>query len=149
VPAINFNSLIGAENWNEGVETLHYNRAINRQKFDYDALSGELQEAGTTKHEVYTAYQKLLRARTGEPLFSPLVDQLVLSLDSRVFALIRTDGENKVLALTNVSDASVSLDGARVAEELGKSESRDIISATSQTLQGDVKLAPYQTVWLK
>jgi sucrose phosphorylase len=149
VPAIYFNSLIGAENWDEGVATLGYNRAINREKFDYQELTHNLQTPGTTKHDVYEQYQKLLQARTAEPMFSPLADQLVLSLDPRVFAVVRTDGENKVLALTNVSDREVPLDGARLAEELGKSEVRDLISETSCAFNEEVRLTPYQTLWLK
>ena len=67
VPAVYFNSVIGAHNWEEGVEQLGYNRAINRQKFQLDELTRELEAEDTTKHRVYAAYTGLLRARRAEP----------------------------------------------------------------------------------
>lgn len=149
VPAVYFNSLIGAENWEEGVEKLGYNRAINRQKFDYGALSGELEDQNSSKHRVYEAYSKLLQARRNEPLFSPLVQQTSLSLDPRVFAVVRSEDLDKLLALTNVSDQQVSLDVGRIRQELGKREVQDIVSGDTRRLDGELVLNPYEVMWLK
>jgi len=149
VPAVYFNSLVGAENWEEGVQTLGYNRAINRQKFQYDALSRDLEDGSSTKHVVHEAYTNLLRVRRGEPLFNPLVQQIVLSLDPRVFALIRSDGQQKLLAMTNVSDSEVTLDAARLREQLSGGEVQNLLSGEQWPLDGELQLKPYETVWLK
>jgi glucosylglycerate phosphorylase len=149
VPGVYFNSLIGAENWEEGVEKLGYNRAINRQKFNYHELSHELDDPDSTKHQVYEAYTRLLHARRGEPLFSPLAEQAVLELDPRVFAIVRSDGNDRLLALANVSHGEVSLDADKLREALGKAEAQDILSKDAYTFDSNVTLKPYQIAWLK
>lgn len=149
VPAVYFNSLIGTENWTEGVETLGYNRAINRQKFDYQHLSNELDNRDTTKHHVYQAYTHLLRARRSEPLFSPMTAQTIVELEPRVFAVLRSDGGEKLLALANVSDEAVSLSGGRLRDVLGKAEAKDILSKVTSRFDSNLTLTPYQIVWLK
>jgi sucrose phosphorylase len=149
VPAVYFNSLIGAENWNEGVEQLGYNRAINRQKFDYGALSRDLDDPGTARHQVYHAYTRLLAARRNEPLFSPQAQQEVLQIDPRVFAVVRFDGTGRLLALTNVSPRTVSLDATRLRDALGKNEVEDILSPGSIRMDSPLALPAYGTAWLK
>jgi hypothetical protein len=62
---------------------------------------------------------------------------------------MRTAGEDKVLALTSVSDTEVGLDGTGLMEALCKGEARDLISEQSYAFNREVKLAPYQTLWLK
>ncbi|MBV9278868.1 MAG: sugar phosphorylase, partial [Chloroflexi bacterium] len=109
VPAVYFNSLIGARNWGEGVDKLGYNRAVNRQKFAFGELSAELDDKGTARGGVYHAYRRLLEVRRGEPLFSPLAQQSVLELDPHLFAVLRSDGSDRLLSLVNVSDQEVSL----------------------------------------
>ena len=149
VPAVYFNSLIGAENWEDGVNLLGYNRAINRRKLGYDELSRDLDDPDSTKRRVYHAYAKLLRTRRGEPAFSPLAQQLVLGLDPRVFAVLRSNGTDKVLALTNVSSAEVALDAGRIREELGKGDWQDILSGEPRQLDKEFRLNPYEVAWLK
>jgi glycosidase len=149
VPAVYFNSLIGAENWEEGVETLGYNRAINRQKFEYGALSRDLDEPATTKHRVYAAYHHLLSVRRSEPLFSPLADQQVLEIERRVFAVLRTGESGKLLALANVSGETVELDRTRIGAALGSERWRDLLAEGSDTREDHVSLAPYGVSWLR
>jgi sucrose phosphorylase len=149
VPGLYFNSLIGAENWTEGVEKLGYNRAINRQKFNYEQLSHELDDSDSTKHRVYEAYTHLLHTRRGEPLFSPLATQTVLEIDPRVVAILRSNEDERLLALSNVSDGEVSLDGGKLKEVLGKNEAQDILREETFSFDSTVKLRPYQIAWLK
>ncbi|HEX6506672.1 MAG TPA: sugar phosphorylase [Chloroflexota bacterium] len=149
VPAVYFNSLIGAENWAEGVRRLGYNRAINRQKFDYEALTRELEDPTTIKHRVYQAYSRLLRVRRAEPAFSPLAEQQVIDLDPRVFAVLRGVERYTVLALTNVSGEPAELNPAIIRRTLGKSRARDIATGRVRDLTVSVRLEPYEVAWLK
>lgn len=149
VPAVYFNSLIGAQNWEEGVTKLGYNRAINREKFNFRELSAELEDQASTKHRVYNAYRGLLQARRNEPLFSPLAQQTILDLDRRAFAVLRSDGARNLLALTNVSNEVVPLDAAPIREALGTDRAQDVLSGEPVTLNGGMSLQPYGTVWLK
>lgn len=149
VPAIYLNSLIGAENWEEGVQELGYNRAINRQKFNYGQLANELADPSTTKHHVYDTYAKMLRARTSEPLFSPLADQTILDLDDRIFAVRRSDSSGALLALANVSDQHVPLEVSRARRELGSEHVQDLIADAPVALEDHLSLGPYEVRWLK
>ncbi len=149
VPGIYFNNLIGAENWQEGVERLGYNRAINREKFAYQTLTRALRDGSSTKGRVYAAYTHLLQVRRSEPLFSPLAAQTVLDLDRRVFAVVRSEGTSRLVALTNVSKDKVTLDAGTLREVLGKVEARDILSGEENPLDGRLVLSPYQSAWLK
>ena len=149
VPAVYFNSLVGARNWEEGVQSLGYNRAINRQKFDHAELSQELEDPSSTKHRVHEAYVRLLRARRAEPLFSPMTQQQVIELDPRVFAMVRSDGSDRLLALTSVSPEKLALDGGGVRLALGKESAKDLLSDRSFGAEGPFHLQPYDVVWLK
>jgi sucrose phosphorylase len=149
VPALYFNSLIGAQNWTEGVERLGYNRAINRQKFNLDQLVAELHDPAAMKQRINTALTGMIAARRAEPLFSPAAAQAVVDLDSRVFALLRSHGGGRLLALTNVSAETVTLDGTWIRGHLESSEPRDLLSGDEVPLSRDVSLPPYATLWLR
>lgn len=151
VPAIYFNALVGAENWYEGVEKLGYNRAINRQKFDYKVLSGQLEDKNSTKHKVYRGYINLLKTRISEPLFSPHAEQKILKLNPQTFAALRFNEKGRLLALTNISSQNVEIKTSMVIKVLGKRSAEDLLSRKKIGLKEmDVLfLKPYQVLWLK
>ncbi|MBP7832179.1 MAG: sugar phosphorylase [Candidatus Levybacteria bacterium] len=146
VPAIYLNSIIGAQNWTKGVETLKYNRAINREKFDYTALSNSLADSSSVNYSIYSQYTKLLKIRTAEPLFNPLVNQKIHSAGDSVFVIERHSAQNKLFSVTNVTSEPISLDLSSV---LGNTKYTDILENSSLENTTDVKLQPYQTMWLK
>lgn len=151
VPAIYLNSLIGAENWEEGVEKLGYNRAINRRKYDINELKKELEDPETTKHQVYMKYKKLLQVRTNEPLFSPHATQKILEIDPHLFAVLRERNGKKLLAIVNVSGKTVHMDTSKIHEILGKNNPMDIITQTDIqfTDKNVYSINPYEVLWLK
>lgn len=148
VPAVYFNSLIGEENWTEGVGKLGSNRAINRRRFDYKSLKSELSNESSKRAQVYAVYKKLLSIRTHEPLFSPHIEQKVLSVHPNIFALIRGDRKEKLLVLVNVTDNVVKLRASKI-KGFGKTDARDLISEQNVHIKNDVTLVPYQVMWLK
>lgn len=149
VPLIYLNNFIGAENWTEGVEKLGYGRAINRQKFNYDDLTAELENPDSMKGRIYRGYTQLLKTRASEPLFSPLAGQKALKLNPRVMAVLRFDKKNSLLALTNVSAKKAALKTTAVKRALKRGSCRDLLSRNGIALEGELVLAPYQTMWLK
>jgi sucrose phosphorylase len=151
IPGIYFNSLIGAENCYEGVEKLGDNRAINREKFDYQKLVGELEDEQSIKHQVYSGYQKLLKARINEPLFSPLADQKIVDLNSKIFALMRFNGGERLLSLTNISNQNVEMETETIIKILEKKQVSDLISGQEMDLGSKNFLAvnSYQSFWLR
>lgn len=149
VPAIYFSSLVGANNWEEGVERLGYNRAINREKFEYADLSRRLDDPSSIEHTIYLDYLALLRARAAEPAFSPHAEQRVLEIHPQVFAVLRSDGTDSVLALTSVTDQSIALDGAALRDLIGASGPVDLITGQPLVLDDGLHLGPYEVRWLK
>jgi sucrose phosphorylase len=103
VPGIYFHSLVGSTGDREAVERSGEPRAINRQKFTYDALAEELEREGSLRNGLFTKYAKLLRTRADEPLFHPHMTCSFPDMGDALFAIERVsfDGEKKLLALYN------------------------------------------------
>ncbi len=147
LPGIYIHSLLGTPNWRAGVRKSGRNRAINRRKFDYPELTGELASPQSLASQVLQGYTRLLRARAASPAFHPYGSQMVLAALETVFALMRIspDCRHTALCLHNVcaEPQQVSLD---VADQ-PQSNWKDLISGRAcdpacLTLQG------YQVLWL-
>lgn len=166
-PGIYYHSLIGSENWQEGVAEIGHNRTINRRKLDYEALAAELADPETLRATVLEGFKVALRARAGSPAFHPSASQRILAAPAPVFAVLRGERDAqgrepdastpraRVLCLVNVADeeAEVSFtDG-----ELGLGEEKGF----RELLTGDyvypsrddgnrvsIELEPYEVLWL-
>jgi len=150
VPAVYFNSFIGAENWTEGVQRLGYNRAINRKKFEYDELLQELENPFSTKNEIIRKFQHMLSVRTREPLFSPYAGQEIIPLDSSLFVARRFKGNKSLLSIVNVTDGKVKTPTDKIIKILGKKNAIDIIGQNTLDLtSSSISIDPYQVFWLK
>lgn len=150
VPGIYFLSLFGGQNWLQGVEKTGENRSINREKFNYQKLTQELANKNSLKHQVYSQYKNLLQTRINEPLFSPNVDQQIIEIHPKIFALIRFSQKEK-LCLVNVSKRAIDVDSYRLKKVLEKDLLFDLISKSEINLgdKNSLVLAPYQSLWLK
>jgi len=154
VPGIYIHSLLGSRSWQEGVAQTGHLRSINRQKLMRTTLEQELADPRSIRHQVFTAYGQLLRARAASAAFHPQGSQRVLRVGDGVFALLRTspDGESRVLCLHNVRATRQS---ARLhSADLGRPRAscQDLLTgeeyqaaATSLT----IGLDPYAVRWLK
>lgn len=142
VPGIYIHSLLGSQNWYEGVEQSGINRRINREKLNYIELSQELEDSGNIRSMVFKGFSRLIRLRRQQSAFSPDASQKVLFLDERVFSFIRHNdvtGE-RILVIVNVSSY----------EFIIKCDccGTDIISG-EELSQGSITMIPYQTRWIK
>ena len=149
VPAIYFNSLIGEENWREGIQTLGSNRAINERKFGYDALTKELETEGTKKNYIYKAMARLLRVRRGEKLFSPKAEMEVAYFGNSSAAILRKDGKGKLLSVTNITGEKIFIDAEKLKKIFTKDSVRDILTDKKFPLSDNVAVRPYEYLWLK
>jgi glucosylglycerate phosphorylase len=140
VPAVYYHSLLGSENDYEGLEKSGINRRINREKFKYEELVGQI-ETSTRRQKVFTGLKKLIRTRQKETAFSPFAAQLILELDEKVFALVRRNEEtgDTVLFVVNAAYETVSVDLPFGGTDLWGGE----------TVEKTVELAPYQFMWIK
>ncbi len=160
VPGIYVHSLLGSRNWRDGVAETGQNRTINRRKFQRSELESSLLDPDSITHQVFRRYERLIRARVGEPAFHPNAAMQVLDLGPALFAFVRTaqDGGRSVLCLHNVSDraqvTSVELRdyGTGANAEVANSEVLDLISGERFGLDESGRLSltmrPYQVRWL-
>lgn len=155
VPGIYFHSLFGSRNWTEGVEQTGHHRTINREKLERSQLEKELADPQSLRYHVFNGFRKLLLARISNTAFHPFGEQLILSIDKSVFALLRTspDGERQVLCLHNVTDKNCEIIIELGSLPIAKTErlidlfSQQQFSVTDQKLK--LAIAPYQVLWLR
>ncbi len=139
VPGIYLHSILGSENWNEGVQQMGHARAINREKLDVQTVERDLADPASRRAQVFNRYRDLLRLRRSQQAFHPSSPQGILDLHPSVFAVERTamDGGSQVLALHNVADQEVSV-------ALPPGQWRDLQTG----LPYNGRLRPYQVAWL-
>jgi sucrose phosphorylase len=140
VPAIYIHSLLGSHNDLEAVATTGHNRAINRQKLDYEALDQALNDPTSFRSQVFAGYRKLITVRIAQPAFHPNAPQRSLDLGPpAVFALERGAAEDRILALYNLSDQPQTVALPYSGQDLLSDEAHS----------DSIRLTPFQIVWLK
>ncbi|WP_053217055.1 alpha-amylase family glycosyl hydrolase [Virgibacillus senegalensis] len=150
VPGIYIHSMLGSQNYQEGVEETGRYRSINREKLDRKKLEQELADPSSIRSQVLANLKKLIKIRTAERAFHPNSPQQVLKLNDHVFSIVRTNKDNpeeRVFVLINVSEQEQSL-----TFDMGSKTARDLVSGdTYQADTGELSLAlkPYQIIWLK
>jgi glycosidase len=168
VPGIYIHSLLGSQNWQEGVEQTGANRTINREKLDFDALQEELADGASLRSLVFSGYRRLLQARAGQAAFHPRSPQRVVDCDDRLFVLLRgpyleaSPGEGEtpaapqtVLALHNLSAEIVEFRDRRDRYPWGDDGvvrdliSGDIVYPTNEGALFSLELEPYEVLWLR
>jgi glucosylglycerate phosphorylase len=151
VPGIYFHSLFGSRNDETGVKETGRYRTINREKLNADRLLAELEHPNSIRAKVFSAYRKLLQARSNEPAFHPLGHQSVLDLHPGIFAVERTspDGLSRVIALHNVTSEPIQISIPTGESTTWQNLFDDHPSYESSGAGLTVTLAAYQIAWLK
>lgn len=106
-PAIYIHSYLGSENDMEGVRTTGMNRSINRQKFNYYELLGQLEPPENRREQVREEIERLIRVRKSSDAFDTNAEQEILNMQEELFAYIRRGKTQTVLCLHNFSGRSV------------------------------------------
>ena len=136
LPAIYFPTMIGSQNDHEGVEKYGYNRAINREKLDFDELAEGLSNKNNLRCQVYNGLIELLIIRKSEPCFHPNAGFSFSKITDQVFLLQRSFGQRKLRAIFNLSDKAFSM--PRQYEQ-----GWDCLTGS-----GSRELAPFAFAWL-
>lgn len=140
VPGIYIHSLLGSQNWYEGVIQSGIYRRINREQLCYDRICEDLEDEENIRNRVFSRFSKLIKLRRQQSSFAPKSPQQILLLDHRVFVLIRgTEEDERILAIVNVSAEEYSLQLAYKGFDIINDEITD----------GCIKMLPYQTRWIK
>jgi sucrose phosphorylase len=154
VPGIYLHSLIGTRNDIEGVLETNSKRAINRTVIDAGAITEALNDPLSKISRINRELGRLLTIRTRQRAFHPNGAQTILTISSKIFAVLRTspEGDQRILALTNVSDRACRIE--ILLSELGTRETDwfDLVSgmewmAEDGTLH--LTLQPYDVIWLQ
>jgi glucosylglycerate phosphorylase len=139
VPAIYYHSLLGSRNDEKGYLESGINRRINREKLEFSRIMEEL-ENDPRRRSIFSGLKNLIEIRQEHSAFSPYAPQEVLDLGETVFALKRVNQETgeSLYFVVNVENQETSVD-------LPVSGT-DLISGNR--IDGPVRLAPYQFVWV-
>lgn len=146
VPGVYFHSLVGSRNYMKGVQTTGMNRSINREKLNLNLLEEELDQPGHLRQIVFHKFKRLLSIRVHEKSFDPYGKFEFLDISPHLFIVCRysTDGEQRLLAIHNVSDARQKI---TIPDQYG-SHFKDIVSGKKHDTK-NLSLEPYQIMWLK
>ncbi|WP_096086983.1 alpha-amylase family glycosyl hydrolase [Agaribacterium haliotis] len=150
VPAIYIQSLIGGQNWYEGVELSGQNRAINRYKWDRQLLGEKLNDNNSHHSKVFNQMKTLLELRSRQSAFHPNATQFTLHLGDQVFGFWRQSlkRDQSIFCIHNISDEKISIPLSSI-NLISLDSWTDLVSGTRyDDLHQDLELAPYAFVWL-
>jgi sucrose phosphorylase len=152
VPGIYFHSIVGSQNYKDGVKHSGINRTINREKHKIDWLEKELSTLGSLAKTIFDSYKRMISIRINEEAFNPFGEFNFLYLDERVFAIdkFNTEKTTRILALNNYSNEKITI---TLPKEI-KLPLCDILSSSfcdesTEKNQLTIILEPYQIMWLK
>jgi sucrose phosphorylase len=142
VPAVYIHSLLGTHNDTDSLESLGYNRAINRAKLDADETTAELNQPENFRSKVFKGYTQLLETRTREAAFHPQAAQSAsVANDGALLCLERTalDGTHTLIAVFNFSGSP----------QHYASDSPTTDALTGESFEaGDINIDGYGMRWL-
>ncbi len=142
VPGIYFHSLVGSQNYYEGVEESGINRRINREKLDFNILSKEISNTGSLRYRIFTSYKKLLGIRTEQRAFHPLGTADFFKFDdNKVFVIQRSYGGETIYTIYNFS--------SKMAEIAALSPNVYDLINENELAKNTWKIEPYNFYWFK
>ena len=153
VPAVYFHGLIGTRNDIEAVLKTKSKRDINRKVIKEETLLEKLENPNSKLSHIAHQLSWLGNIRVRQCAFHPNGDQRVLMISPDIFAVLRIspDGDQHILALTNVT-AKVCQTGISLSE-LGVENGHwyDLVGKRGWIAENGklgVTLQPYDVCWL-
>ena len=144
VPAVYIHSILGSQNWTEGVRLTGRARTINRARLSVDTVHAELDDPKSVRASIFYPYLEMIGVRTGQPAFHPAAAMQVLLLDDRVFVVKRVCPQQTLFAVTNFSAADLTLN---LPIENTSDPLIDLLGG-ERFEDGSISLNAYQTRWL-
>lgn len=141
VPGIYFHSLFGSRGDRASADASGIARRINRQKLTRAALERELADSTSRRAKIFTRLAELLRVRGQRRAFHPHAAQEILLQDARVFAVLRSNENERVLCLHNVTDA-------RAHFVLPDAHTWRNLFSSAPARAPEIELRPYEIAWL-
>jgi maltose alpha-D-glucosyltransferase/alpha-amylase len=120
-----------------------YLPVIDDEEYGYRKINVAAQEADPDSYLVWTRY--LINTRQGQPALRAGAREWVETGDKAVLAYRRTEEDNRVLCVFNLSDA------ARPSGITPSTAQDDLLSRDGRSFPAgqEIHLAPYEALWLK
>lgn len=160
IPMVYYNSFFGKRNDSLRYEMTQLNRDINRGRNEMEALEKMLNAVDSTERKIFDWFKALLKIRSAQAAFHPLADENPIEIkNEQVVGIVRTalNKQERLISLINVSS-----DVQMIAIHLSKSSNKFKILFTTtlpdlkklkngeqETINTNIKLKPYQCIWLK
>jgi glucosylglycerate phosphorylase len=148
VPGVYFHSLVGSQNYHEAVRKIRRNRAINREKLNFDNIKEQLDDENSLRTNIFKRYKQLLSIRTNEKAFDPYSPFEFLTVSNETFAIkhYSSDKEEYIIALYNFVNKQIHIQKEFLQN--GEDELIDIITHKLYN-KNDILMEPYDILWLK
>ena len=147
IPGVYFHSLVGTQNYIEGVEATGQNRTINRRKFQDCELRETVSVPDSLQQKVFDGYRDMLSVRVAQPAFHPDAEQKIVETgDDSLIAFTRTslDREQRIHVLANVSNEPKSVDLGAFGSV---PPARDLLNSNRDVREG-FQISPGDLAWL-
>ena len=150
MPAFYIHSLLGTRNDYKKLENTHHNRAINRHRWDYQALEEQLADEGSDHARVFQQMLALIDIRRAQAAFHPNAIQFTLHLGHSLFGFWRQsqNRHQSIFCISNISDQSVELAISELNLSLTERWSDLLSDLEIHDLNQMISLEPYQSIWL-
>lgn len=150
IPGLYIHSLLGTRNDYEKLKHSGHPRAINRHRWDVEALLRELNTPDSSHSQVFQEIKRLLVIRTTQAAFHPNATQFTLHLGAQLFGFWRQSADRKqsIFCIYNISLERKTLNLGDI-NLVNMDQWKDLISDKClDDLQAELELMPYQSVWL-
>jgi sucrose phosphorylase len=150
IPGIYIHSLLGTQNDYQKLKNTHHNRAINRHRWQEQALHSALADKSQHHNKVLARLQSLLKIRIKQPAFHPNATQFTLHLGLQLFGFWRQsqDRRQSIFCISNITDKEIVLPLSELNLIITESWVELISAKTLEHLTEELILSPYQTVWI-
>ena len=151
IPAFYIHSLLATRNNHKGVEETGHKRAINRYKWDIDALTEALANPESSHAIVLAELRRLIKIRRRQRAFHPNATQYTLHPPNKaIFAFWRQSmaRDQSIFSIHNLSKHPQEMPLADL-NLLTTDDWVDLISGDRiQSLEETYVLKPYQSLWI-
>ena len=144
IPGIYIHSLIGSKNWEEGIQQHGHNRAINREKIDFERISKALSDKFSRRFQIFNYLKKMLEIRNTQKSLSYKAKQKCIIENPKLFILKRSYEDEEILIIVNLSEESQLVNLFQIDEN---HHYKDLL--TENDYDETLKVAPYGFYWLK
>lgn len=150
VPAFYIHSLLATPNDLQGVQRTGHNRSINRHQWDYEELQVLLADSKSNQSRVFTELIRRIHIRQRQPAFNPNSTQFTLQLKPHFFAYWRQspDRQQSIFCISNLSAKKRTLKLSDLNLICTDSWLDLLTSRQIEDLHGEIKVSPYQTLWI-